>query len=328
MVESSEFTCRICGNKENNKRYIAREMMFGYCDEFLYFQCENCQCLQIVSIPENISKYYSNGYYSFSEHSGKNFKGLKGKIFRLKYNSSIFRNNIYHRVINFFFPTNVYALFSELNVDKDTRILDVGCGNGAKFLYPLAEIGFKNLQGCDPYIKQAISYPNNLKIEKGEIFKIERSWDLITYNHSFEHVDDPFKNLKKVKDLLTPEGVCILRIPTVSSYAWEHYKTNWFQLDAPRHYFLHSTKSIEILADQVGLKLFKVVYDSTHSQFTDSEKYVNNISLRESRPKGLLNFIKRKLKKMEYQRLTKQLNKQNRGDQAMFYLRKQHVILT
>jgi len=58
MEEQDYLTCKICGNKENNTEYTAREMMFGFRDEFNYFQCNNCQCLQIESFPENISKYY------------------------------------------------------------------------------------------------------------------------------------------------------------------------------------------------------------------------------------------------------------------------------
>lgn len=57
--------CRICEEEYENKLYIAREMMFGFLDEFVYFQCSNCGCLQIYDIPPNFSKYYPPEYYSF-----------------------------------------------------------------------------------------------------------------------------------------------------------------------------------------------------------------------------------------------------------------------
>ncbi|MHC1702567.1 MAG: class I SAM-dependent methyltransferase [Tenuifilaceae bacterium] len=322
MEEQEYLTCKICGNKENNTEYTAREMMFGFRDEFNYYQCNNCQCLQIESFPENISKYYPEGYYSFKEHSDHKFKGVKGIFSRLQYNSAIFKNNPFQKLIHFLLPTKKYDLFESLKINKKTRILDVGCGNGGKFLYPLAEIGFTNLLGCDPYINKPITYSNSLSIFKTDIFQIVGEWDIITFHHSFEHSDSPAKTLIKASELMSKNGVCIIRIPTVSSYAWEHYKTNWFQLDAPRHYFLHSIKSIELLAKQAGLKLTSVIYDSTHHQFSDSEKYINDTTLRDPRPKGFINFIKRKIKKYNYQRITKKLNKQKLGDQAIFYLRK------
>lgn len=57
--------CRICGNQQNNKEYEVQEMMLGYKDSFLYLQCSMCDCLQIEEIPSDISKYYSDNYYSY-----------------------------------------------------------------------------------------------------------------------------------------------------------------------------------------------------------------------------------------------------------------------
>jgi SAM-dependent methyltransferase len=44
--------------------------------------------------------------------------------------------------------------------------------------------------------------------------------------------------------LLACKGIIVVRIPAVSSYAWERYGVAWMQLDAPRHFFLHSPKSM------------------------------------------------------------------------------------
>ena len=50
--------CKICSNYENNKEFKIREMMFGFRDEFTYFECSKCGCLQIAKIPKNVEKYY------------------------------------------------------------------------------------------------------------------------------------------------------------------------------------------------------------------------------------------------------------------------------
>jgi hypothetical protein len=98
-------------------------------------------------------------------------------------------------------------------------------------------------------------------------------------HHSFEHLPDPRETLQSVARILAPAGACMIRIPTVSSYAWKKYGVNWVQLDAPRHFFLHSVASIRHLADQTGLQLDKVVYDSSAFQLWGSEQYAQNISL-------------------------------------------------
>lgn len=64
--------CKICGNSENNKEFNIREMMFGFRDEFAYFECSKCDCLQITEIPKNIGKHYPTNYYSFNNLSFKN----------------------------------------------------------------------------------------------------------------------------------------------------------------------------------------------------------------------------------------------------------------
>src|SRR5919198_5479412 len=58
--------CQICGNHANNIDYKVKEMMLGLREEFTYFLCGKCRCLQIRDLPENMKKYYiSERYYSF-----------------------------------------------------------------------------------------------------------------------------------------------------------------------------------------------------------------------------------------------------------------------
>lgn len=297
-------------------------MMYGTRDEFDYFQCEDCECLQICEFPINISSYYPANYYSFSAYSGKKFNGLTGFFNLLKYKSSIFKQTSLHKIINYIFPAAKFDFFNNLKINHESAILEVGCGNGNRLLYPLAELHFKNILGCDPFISQQIEYSNKLKILKTDIFSIDQKFDVIVYDHAFEHIPNPLENLAKVSELLNNGGTCVLRIPTVPNYAWSVYKTNWVQLDAPRHYFIHSPKSIEHLAKQVGLQLVKIEYDSTHFQISGSEKYVNNIALTAKRKRGPLDFLTRKIEKIKATKLASKLNKENRGDQAIFYLKK------
>jgi len=315
---STEPGCRICGNIENNIPYTAKEMMYGLRETFGYFECGNCKCLQIEQIPEDMSAYYPSDYYSFGKYDGKKFKGFKGGIKKFQYKNSVLGSGFFKS----FFGIKEYKIFEELGVTHHTRILDVGCGNGRNFLYPLAEVGFENLLGCDPYLPETITYGNGLMVENCDVFDIKGSWDIITYHHAFEHLENPKENLAKIFDLLEEDGICILRIPTVSSYAWEHYKEHWVQLDAPRHFFLHSIESMELLAEEAQMKLEKVVYDSNHFQFIGSEKYIKDISLSVKKEKGLWATLQRKWVKFKYQSKANKLNRAGEGDQAAFFLRK------
>jgi SAM-dependent methyltransferase len=308
----STHTCRICKNSANNKQYQVKEMMYDLGDEFIYFECDHCKCLQIAEIPTDMSKYYPGSYYSMVPYDGKKFRGIFGKIKKVKYSNLIKPQGIIGKIISLLSGGSDFHILKGLDLKKSTRILDVGCGNGRSFLYPLSEVGYKNIKGCDPYLENPLSYPNGLVIENISIFDIDGTWDIITYHHSFEHIENQEEELKRVHDILDKDGVCIIRIPTASSYAWRHYGVNWVQLDAPRHFYLHSVKSIEILADQVGFKIYKTVYDSGTTQFCGSEDYLLKSS-------GSGN---KRLNKSKYKKMAKKLNLANDGDQAAFFLKK------
>jgi len=210
-----------------------------------------------------------------------------------------------------------------LQLTQDTSILDIGCGVGT-LLYFLRELGFKNLLGIDPFNKKDVEYPNGVKILKKEISEVDGQWDLIMLHHSFEHLPDPKKTLETVFALLNAGGDCVIRTPIVPCYAWEYYKEKWVQLDPPRHFYVHSIESIEILGNQSGLSLYKVIYDSTSFQFWGSEQYKREIPSMDLRsfwinPKGSI-FSKNEI--AAYDKQATLLNEQGRGDQAIFYLRK------
>lgn len=311
--------CRLCGNTTSNQRYSLREMMMGTREQFAYFQCAECECLQIETIPINLADYYPEGYNGFSGPRDRLFVGLKGAFRKARYEASLFPNKGLNRFLKPVLSADQYQLLGQLNLTKTTRILDVGCGTGA-YLYPLYELGMTNVHGIDPFAGP-IEYPNGYRVEKTFVQEMDGQWDIILFNHSFEHIPNPLESLEAVTRLLAPGGVCIIRIPTVSSFAWHHYRENWFQLDAPRHLFLHSIKSMTLLGEQAGLPLSDIIYDSDRAQFIISEKYKKDIAMYEPLPEPQ-SFLGRKWRRWAYQRHAKDLNRDKQGDQAAFYFRK------
>jgi SAM-dependent methyltransferase len=313
--------CRVCGNEKDNQSYEVQEMMFGYKDVFCYFQCTKCHCLQIEEIPPNLSKYYPDQYFAYKpiSHHNKRKKFLIG----LRNNYAVFGKGFIGKLYYAKHTNTALRCLSFLPLRKNANILDVGCAAGA-LLYSLRELGFKNLLGVDPFIAKDIEYKNGLKILKKEVDEVDGEWDLVMFHHSFEHIPDPTKTMQTVSGLLKPNGHCVLRVPTVSSYAWKYYREKWVQLDAPRHFYLHSVESIGILADNAGLDLFKIIYDSTSFQFWGSEQYKKDIPLLDKRS-YLVNrqnsiFLKEEI--FAFAKRAKELNETKQGDQAIFYLRK------
>lgn len=314
--------CKVCGNSENNEEFKIREMMFGFRDEFTYFECSKCGCLQINEIPKNMRKYYPSTYYSFKRNNKSN-KFIKSFLKRKRDVYALFKKDFIGKMLCKKYPPN--ALFEEISkikVNYNSKILDIGCGAG-NFLYSLNEIGFKNLVGIDPYLDEVVG--GDIKIYNKNVHELSNNqeYNLIIFNHSFEHIPDQLEILLKVPKILAKNGVCLIRMPIKTDYIWNRYGANWVQIDAPRHFYLHTIKSFKFLVEKSGLKLHDIIFDSTEFQFWGSEQYKQNIPLKAENSYSVnpKNGIFTKEQIVKYKNMAKELNKNDQGDQAAFILK-------
>jgi SAM-dependent methyltransferase len=319
--------CYVCKNSGNNKTHVAREMMFGWRDEFTYIECGNCGTLQIAEIPD-LSRYYPANYYSFEQVIRNTDNSFLTKL-KAKAVGNYFGNkqNIIGKYLSKrkgwdkkFFPISVCEV--NLDINSDSKILDFGCGNGNRLL-DLNWFGFNNLTGIDEFIASDIIHNKNVRVLKRKISEIDEQFDLITANHSVEHLPDPREILGEFHRLLKPQRLALIRIPLISK-AWETYGIDWVQLDAPRHLFLFTEKSFRQLAENTGFTVEKVLYDSDEFQFYASEQYKLDIPLNDKKAYDgdIEKSIFTQVQIDNWKREAEILNANNEGDQACFYLRK------
>jgi SAM-dependent methyltransferase len=274
--------CNACGSHEVKDTITAKEMMMGTTELFTYTECAACGTLSLQNLPADYQRWYGEGYYSnqtnVEQHFGHPVKNwlkaqrdrycLTGKGWAGKWLQKIMPNQSIE-LIN----------FRSLGLTRASRMLDVGCGTG-KLTYVLYNAGFTHIQGLEPFLEKDIHYSNGLVINKGWLHALGKgSFDTILFNHSFEHVPDPLTTLLQAKQLLTTNGKMYIRIPTVSSYAYETYREHWVQLDAPRHITLLSKLGIAKLAERSGLKISSMVSEGTEFQFIGSEQYKMGIPM-------------------------------------------------
>ena len=312
-------TCVICNNSFENKIIETKEMMFGFRDRFKYFQCSECGCLQIAEIPENMSKYYPSTYYSYSEKSKKTISNrIKDYLLpcSMKFRMGISKSLV-GLISNFRYDSTFPWINDDIGRFYNKSVLDVGCGCGLLISY-FQKCGFQKLTGVDPYLSEN-NENKNYSLLKKELYELNNKFHLIMFHHSFEHMDNPHRIFKKLVDLLEDDGLLLVRIPLVDSYAFRKYGSSWFALDAPRHFYLYSVKSINYLAEKYGFKINKVIYDSTWLQIHYSESYKRNIALNE-------NFEEFSIKnKNNFQKQANALNKLMDGDQACFFIKKKNA---
>ena len=303
-----------------------REMMYGTREVFEYFQCPECGCLQIGRIPSDLAHHYKSDYYSLTSDQTAPYQNpIKNSLNRIRDLIVLFAplgNHLPFRVRVPHLISSFSALRRVPNLRLSNRLLDVGCGSG-QLLHRLANAGFQSLTGIDPFVAESRSFNRSLKIIKGEMSILDSEYDLILLNHSFEHLTDPVNAFLRLAELLAPGGIILIRIPVVDSLAWKMYDTNWFQLDAPRHLYLHSIESIQRLATQARLTVVEVHHDSDHHQFQMSERFCANIpTILPPEDRFMLESISATASQIKtWKRMSSILNDIGLGDQACFYLR-------
>ena len=275
-LEITVNSCRICGG-ELGSGLSVREMMFGTRDEFVYHQCMACQCLQIRTVPEDLGRYYPEKYYSYdvTEHTSlkRRRRGARRKLILTA--PILISKSV--RVLSG--SDRLFHIYRDkLGVMPTSRVLDVGSGSGSHVI-ELREAGVENAFGVDPYVPAAVEKNGMRLVYKAQLGELEGEYDFITFHHSFEHMPNQKSILSDAARLLAPGGKILIRIPTVSSDAYAQYQADWVGLDAPRHLYLHSHHSLNVLSDAANLIVKELWCDSDEMQFMASEQYRKNIPL-------------------------------------------------
>ncbi len=316
-------TCGICHNDRDNNVYTAHEMLFGSGESFEYIECASCGCLQIKEIPNNLSKYYPHNYYSYSIKENPKKKPVRTLLRRQRSRYCLYGKNTLRWVKSSKYGS--FNWFKKTNINFDSAILDVGCGNG-KLLNRMQRDGFRDLTGVDPFIEESLFYKNGVQVLKKNILDLDATgqFDLIMSHHSFEHMPQPLNVLKKFHALLKPQRFVLIRTPVAVSYAWRRYGVKWFALDAPRQLFLHKVASMELLSIQAGFKVANIEFDSTATQFLHSELYIKNIPFKDKKRylEDVQSPLFSKQQIEEFKARASKLNDTGQGDQACFYLYK------
>jgi SAM-dependent methyltransferase len=325
--------CPICASSEAPDRFELREMLFGWRETFAYLRCPSCGALRIANVPTDLGRHYPPDYYG--EDAGSTVPrpsrslGLSAMAGAARDRSVLLgRGRRRARLLRRWAPpvaadvrrSSVFTRRAGLR-SFDDPILDVGCGRRATNLATLRSVGFRRLLGIDPFLEADGDY-EGIPLRKQSIHDVTGSFQAITFHHSFEHVPDPEATMVAAARHLRPGGVVLIRTPVMGTWFWERFGTAWWELDPPRHLWLHTQGSLERIALAAGLSLVDVVWDSTYVEVIASDQIARDIAWREpaswsvAPPAG---FDEATI--ASYQAMVADLNRSGRAGRAGFYFR-------
>lgn len=158
-------------------------------------------------------------------------------------------------------------VFSELHLEKEDLVLDVGSNDGI-LLKPFKKLGCRVL-GVDPAENVApIAEKNGVPtivayftkdIAKGIVHKYGHA-KIVTGTNVFAHVDDLDELITAVKEVLSPDGVFIIEVP----YLVDFLEKNLFDTIYHEHLSYLSVRPLLKLFSRFDMEVFDVKRVSSH----------------------------------------------------------------
>ncbi len=193
--------------------------------------------------PGDLGPYYGEDYHCFA--AGRGPGSLNHKV----------RAAIYRRPTLGFFKN-----FFDVIIDRlppDGRILDFGCGNADRMRFYRA-LGIQEVYGLEPNVE-----PNDEWEREGIVVKRDLDeyagfeFDAIILSHVLEHLFDFQATLERLRTVCRPNAKIYIAVPNLHSTIFQTIGPNWLMLDAPRHLWHFSYKSLRTTLEASGYEVVK-----------------------------------------------------------------------
>ncbi|MGK0367701.1 MAG: 2-polyprenyl-3-methyl-5-hydroxy-6-metoxy-1,4-benzoquinol methylase [Thermoproteota archaeon] len=237
--------CYQCGSEETEYLLTGEEDLTGKEGQFQYVTCKDCGlAYQNPRIHvDQIKEFYDSEYIA---HRKKKDWGMLTPL--------------YERAMNKHDRDKEKLVKKFAKLDKDTKVLDIGCAVGT-FLLHLRNKNKCQIAGVD--FKEDLTYPDFDKIDfhcglfyEQENLK-ENEYDVVTMWHFLEHCYNPPKSLQKAAKVVKPGGKVIIEVPRLDSFSYTLFKDKWPGVQAPQHTVMFDKENFIKMIEKNGLRVVK-----------------------------------------------------------------------
>jgi len=151
-------------------------------------------------------------------------------------------------------------------------LVDIACGGG--FLVQEASTRGYDAIGVD-LNENVINWAKSKKrnVFHGDISElvISTKYDVIVLSHILEHLENPADLLTKCKQMLSNRGIIVVSQTDYNGILPKIFPWLWYGWQPVEHYWHFTPKSMDFLAQSVGLKIEKFENSSIHHSFQMSK---------------------------------------------------------
>jgi 2-polyprenyl-3-methyl-5-hydroxy-6-metoxy-1,4-benzoquinol methylase len=227
-----EILCPLCSSDEFSVEFSREDLNLMVPGSFTVVSCNNCKHMFLNPRPTTHSiknHLYTENYDQYRD------RGTKFSIL------NILQSYGFHKR---------YRLIAKYI--SSGRILDIGCASG-DFLEYMLQFPEWDLVGLEP-ITQAANLARehlNVKIINNTLTDHtfgDEKFDVVTFWHVFEHVEDPITTLTVVNEILHGDGIVVITLPILKSIDHWIFGKYWIGFELPRHlHFFSKEKMLELL---------------------------------------------------------------------------------
>lgn len=265
--------CKCCGSDGTYIYRSLKDRLFGVKGDWSLKQCNNSLCgliwLDPTPVEEDIFKAYKN-YYTHADQDLKSTSFLAKLV--AGYRAYQYGFRVEKTICFIRFMGRIFGTFGFIKEHMDYpfvyfkdkpkgRLLELGSGNGAT-LKLFNDWGWQ-AEGLD-FDQQAVDNALNkgLTVHHGDIFSQgfeSDTFDAIFSSHVVEHVPDPYLLIEESFRILKPNGIFVAVMPNSSSKLHQVFKSDWRELDPPRHLHIFNPQSLGLLANKLNFKSVEIL---------------------------------------------------------------------
>ena len=232
--------CPICSGSNFNHYLKVTDYLVSM-DQFNLVKCSSCSFVYTNPRPsvEHISTFYQSEEYI--SHSNQR-KGTLDLLYVLARNLMLRQKQRWLKKYT----------------NKAEPLLDFGCGTGS-FIQFLSKNSW-DAWGIEPSnsARSIAKQANPDKVFETMAELPVQSFGTITLWHVLEHLHHLHEDFNNFTGALKPDGTLIVAVPNCQSIDAQHYGKYWAGYDVPRHLSHFTPDTINLLAENHGMKVVKV----------------------------------------------------------------------